>query len=126
MVYLGTVHTYHGKNTYIGEVTMNEEERVNPRIKTYTINEVAKLLQIHRDKVSAYIKNGYLPAVKFGKVWRIREIDLEEFVAKGAPTTPEEQAKYKRRKAQREPQKAQAKEEPTPLPYGGITAKKHQ
>ena len=45
----------------------------------YTIYEVADLLQFHHNTVRKMIKSGELPAVKVGKEWRIRKVDLDQF-----------------------------------------------
>lgn len=46
----------------------------------YTTEQVAKLLQIHPLTVLNYIKSGKLKAVKLGRVYRIRESALQDFL----------------------------------------------
>ena len=48
--------------------------------KIYTTEQVAQLLQIHPLTVLKYIKNGKLRAIKLGRVYRIRESQLQEFL----------------------------------------------
>lgn len=45
-----------------------------------TIEEVAERLKLHPNTVRRYARWGKLPAVKFGRVWRVEEKDLEDFV----------------------------------------------
>lgn len=45
----------------------------------YTIYEVAELLGFHHKTIRRMIKSGELPAKKYGKEWRIRKTELEEF-----------------------------------------------
>lgn len=44
-----------------------------------TPEEVAKMLQLHHLTVLKFIKNKKLRALKLGRVYRIREEDLEQF-----------------------------------------------
>ncbi len=46
-----------------------------------TTEQVAERLQLHWQTVLAYIKRGELKAVKLGRGYRIREVDLERFLA---------------------------------------------
>ena len=50
----------------------------------YTLQDVADLLGFHYNTIRRMIKSGELPAVKFGKAWRVRKTDLEQF------TTPKQ------------------------------------
>lgn len=45
-----------------------------------TLKEVAERLRLHPNTLRRYIKKGKLAAMKFGRVWRIEEKDLEEFM----------------------------------------------
>lgn len=45
----------------------------------YTLQDVADLLGFHYNTIRRMIKSGELPAVKFGKAWRVRKTDLEQF-----------------------------------------------
>jgi len=48
--------------------------------KLYTTEQVAQLLQIHPLTVLKYIKAGKLRAIKLGRVYRIRESELQKFL----------------------------------------------
>ncbi len=45
-----------------------------------TPEEVAKVLQLHHLTVLKFIKAKKLQSIKFGRVYRIREEDLEKFL----------------------------------------------
>jgi excisionase family DNA binding protein len=46
-----------------------------------TVNEVAAVLRVSNMTVYRLINAGQLPAVRIGRSFRLREEDLEEFVA---------------------------------------------
>lgn len=46
-----------------------------------TVQQVAKLLQLHEYTILGYIKNGKLKASKFGRVYRVTEDDLQKFLS---------------------------------------------
>lgn len=46
-----------------------------------TVEQVAAYLQVHRMTVYRHIRAGRLPAVRVGRVYRIRRDDLEEFLS---------------------------------------------
>jgi excisionase family DNA binding protein len=48
--------------------------------KLLTTEQVADLLQVHPFTVLKYIKDKKLKAFKLGRVWRIRESDVEKFL----------------------------------------------
>ena len=45
-----------------------------------TLREVAEKLKLHPNTLRRYAKEGKLPAMKFGRAWRIEEEDLKEFM----------------------------------------------
>lgn len=45
-----------------------------------TLKEIAERLKLHPNTLRRYIKEGKLPAMKFGRVWRVEEEDLKEFM----------------------------------------------
>ena len=48
-------------------------------MKTYlTTDEVAKILKVNQITVRRWIKLGWLPAIRFGREFRVREEDLEK------------------------------------------------
>jgi len=46
----------------------------------YTTEQVAEILQIHPLTILKYIKNGTLKGIKLGRVYRIRESELQAFL----------------------------------------------
>ena len=51
-----------------------------PTERYLTITEIADQLGFHRNTVKKWIELGQLPAVKLGKEYRVRPVDLEEFL----------------------------------------------
>jgi len=49
----------------------------------YTIDQVARLLELHPKTVQRYVRDGFLRASKVGKRWRISGHDLSLFVEGG-------------------------------------------
>lgn len=45
-----------------------------------TPEEVAERLKVSRETVLRWLRNGELKGVKAGKLWRVREEDLQEFI----------------------------------------------
>ena len=45
-----------------------------------TVNEAGKLLRLNPETVARYIREGKIPGVKFGRVWRIEKEDLKRFI----------------------------------------------
>lgn len=45
-----------------------------------TPTEIAKRLKLHPNTVRDYLKSGTIIGMKFGKVWRIEEFELERFL----------------------------------------------
>lgn len=45
-----------------------------------TLKEVARKLKLHPNTLRRYAKEGKLAAMKFGRVWRIEEEDLKDFM----------------------------------------------
>jgi excisionase family DNA binding protein len=52
-----------------------------PAVRAYTVEEVADLLHVGRDKVYYLLRTGQLRSIKIGKSRRITERHLAEFVA---------------------------------------------
>jgi len=51
--------------------------------KLYTIEEITDILKVTQRTLYNYIKSGSLKAVKIGKYWRVKQIDLQKFVDQG-------------------------------------------
>ena len=56
-------------------------EPPRPRVQAYTVEEVADLLHVGRDKVYYLLRTGQLRSIKIGKSRRITEEHLSAFVA---------------------------------------------
>jgi len=54
-------------------------------VKTYTVEEAAKILQVTPYTIRAWLKAGKLPGRKVGGVWRILDSALEDFLTGGNP-----------------------------------------
>ena len=53
-------------------------------MKLYTINQIAEIMQVNRNTVSRWIKNGQLKSIKINdKNVRISEEQLNDFLNKG-------------------------------------------
>jgi excisionase family DNA binding protein len=63
----------------------------------FSAQTVAERLSISIRTVRSYIKNGKLPSVKIGKLRRISEADLEEFIEKRRVRDEAETAYHHRR-----------------------------
>lgn len=50
-------------------------------MQAYTVEQVAKMLHIGRDKVYELLRTGQLRSIKIGKLRRITEEQLEAFIA---------------------------------------------
>jgi excisionase family DNA binding protein len=55
----------------------------------FTTGEVAKLLRVHPRTIQEWIRSGMLPAVRYGKLLRIRQADLQSFGEVVNQRTPE-------------------------------------
>lgn len=49
-------------------------------LRLYTIKEIASLLKVTERTIYNYILSGSLHAIKIGKYWRVKHIDLERFL----------------------------------------------
>ena len=50
-------------------------------LQAYTVEQVAKMLHVGRDKVYYLLRTGQLRSIKIGKLRRITEQQLAEFIA---------------------------------------------
>jgi excisionase family DNA binding protein len=55
----------------------------------FTTGEVAKMLRVHPRTVQEWIRSGTLTAVRYGKLLRIRQVDLATFGEVLNPRTPD-------------------------------------
>jgi len=49
--------------------------------KLLTLKEVCERLRLHENTVREYINEGKIPAIKFDRVWRVEEKDLDVFLS---------------------------------------------
>lgn len=49
--------------------------------KLYTIEEVVDIIKVTRRTIYKYIKQGDLKAIKVGRLWRVSEESLKEFLS---------------------------------------------
>ena len=81
--------------------------------KYLTSEQVAEMLQVHQITVLKYLKSGVLPGIKIGRMYRIKESEVEEFlenktIVKGKKSKPKEEPKSE------PPPKQEPKPEPKP------------
>ncbi|MFD0851234.1 helix-turn-helix domain-containing protein [Actinomadura adrarensis] len=50
-------------------------------MQTYTVEQVAEILQVSRDKIFTLIRTGQLRSLKIGKLRRITDQHIAEFIA---------------------------------------------
>lgn len=53
-----------------------------------TVHEVADLLKVRESTIRAWINDGQLRAIKFGREWRVAQKDLEAFLNAHANIPP--------------------------------------
>ena len=52
--------------------------------KIYTVEGAAEVLLVSPKTVREWLRTGKLGGVKMGRLWRVRESDLETFIAGGS------------------------------------------
>ena len=50
--------------------------------KLLSLKEVSEVLRLNINTVRRYVREGKIPAAKFGRIYRVREEALEEFIKK--------------------------------------------
>lgn len=58
-------------------VPSREDIKIEPWM---TVTDVASYLQISPENVRDKARNGVLPASKFGKFWRFRRVDIDQYL----------------------------------------------
>jgi excisionase family DNA binding protein len=71
------------KNEDVG----NEEEGMSPE-KLLTLEQVAERLAVSRKMVYDWIRDGRIPGVKMGRLWRVKEGSLDAFIDSLEPIKP--------------------------------------
>lgn len=59
---------------------LERERREGGLQEVMTVEQTAAYLQIHKGTIYRYIREGLLPAVRLGKVYRLLREDVEAFV----------------------------------------------
>ena len=67
-----------------------EKEKMSPAI-LLDLDTVAERLAVSRKMVYDWVREGKLPGVKLGRLWRVRERDLEAFIDALEPIKPGEE-----------------------------------
>ena len=70
------------KNDLYSESLVNGGERVSNKL--LTVNEVAKILRVSNMTVYRLVKNKQIPAIRVGKNYRIKEIDVDKYLDRGS------------------------------------------
>ena len=52
-------------------------------MKYYTTEEVAAILSLDNETIRRYLQSKKIKGYKVGKVWRVEELDLGEFIKSG-------------------------------------------
>jgi len=52
--------------------------------KLLTVNEVAKILRVSNMTVYRLVKGKQIPAIRVGKNYRIKEMDVEKYLNRGS------------------------------------------
>lgn len=62
--------------------TESNRNGAGPRMRGYTVEQVAEALNIGRDKVYELLRTGQLRSIKIGKLRRITDQHLTDFIAR--------------------------------------------
>jgi excisionase family DNA binding protein len=81
--------------------------------KLLTSAQVSKILQVHPFTVLKYLKAGKLKGIKLGRVWRIRENDVERFLEERSMASAEPPETFQKEKIE---EKKEIKSEETIMP----------
>jgi len=73
--------------------------------KLLTSEQVSKILQVHPFTVLKYIKAGKLKGIKLGRVWRIRESDVERFLEERSMASAEPNQTFNQEKIKEKEEK---------------------
>ncbi len=58
--------------------------REKPSRRLLTVNEVADILRVSNMTVYRLIKGGQIPAIRVGKNYRIKEVDVNRYLTRGS------------------------------------------
>ena len=65
--------------------------------KYFTTEQVANILQVHPFTILKFIKSGKLKGIKLGRVYRIKESDVQEFLEERMTGTKTKEKKEKKK-----------------------------
>lgn len=82
--------------------------------KLLTSEQVSKILQVHPFTVLKYLKTGKLKGIKLGRVWRIRESDVERFLEERSMASNEPAQTFKKEKKEESKQEIEIEESSMP------------
>ncbi len=66
--------------------------------KYFTTEQVANILQVHPFTILKFIKEGTLTGIKLGRMYRIKESDVENFLESRMTTQPKKKEESKEEK----------------------------
>ncbi len=72
--------------------------------KFFTTDQVAKILQVHPFTILKYIRNGKLKGIKLGRVYRVKESDINEFIEQQSTQPKKKQESKKKTQSQKSEQ----------------------
>jgi PTS system nitrogen regulatory IIA component len=58
-----------------------------------TVRQAAEYLQLHEETITLKARRGELPAAKIGRQWRLRKVDLDDWISRGGTRQPHEQTR---------------------------------
>lgn len=79
--------------------------------KYLTSEQVAAQLQVHPFTVLKYLKSGRLPGIKIGRMYRIKESDVEKFLSSVSTSRTSTAAASEPKKESKEEPKEEPKEQ---------------
>ena len=60
---------------------MAEKKETNPELRFYSLREIQPMLGVTYRTLQSWVASGYLPCVKIGGRWKVKEADLQQFLA---------------------------------------------
>jgi len=65
----------------IGGQEMTIEKLIQPEKRVLTIQEASKVLRIGRDLTYDLVKDGTIPSIKLGRIYRVPIVQLNAYIA---------------------------------------------
>jgi excisionase family DNA binding protein len=60
-----------------------------------TTKEIAEYLKLHEITICKYVKEGIIPAIRIGRVWRFDKEIIDRWISKGQEKSPPKKRKRK-------------------------------